>query len=248
MTKEALPALPVDPGRDPVGLERAIGYTFRNEQLLREALTHPSCGRPVNYERLEFLGDAVLELAVSDTLFKSFPDAEEGWLTRRRASSVQTSALAAVAERLQLGQYLDVGRGEADAGRHKSTILENALEAVLGAVYLDSDFATALGVVQRVWQNGPEGEEKGAYAYKDAKTELQERVQAGLRVPIRYEVTDREGPPHDPTFCVALYLGQELAARGGGSSKKRAEQQAAARALEEYDRLEQRMAEKAPEG
>lgn len=242
MTAETAPAAVFDHGERALQLQRDLGYMFTDARLLEEALTHPSCGCGTNYERLEFLGDAVLELAISDILYKDFPEAHEGALTRQRASLVQTSSLAQVAEKLRLGSYVHLGRGETvTSGRHKPTILENALEAVLGAIYLDGGIAAAQAVVSKLFAGQIRAVPQNLFGTKDPKTALQERIQSGPRLPVRYVTDGSEGPPHDPTFHVALYIGDLRAAEGSGSSKKRAEQQAAESALRDLESILRRL-------
>lgn len=233
-----------DRGRDAARLEQKLGYRFSDPGLLDEALTHPSCGTGSNYERLEFLGDAVLELTISEILFGTFPDAHEGDLTRQRASLVQTSSLASVAQRIDLGSYLNVGLSEvATSGRQKPTILENALEAVLGAVYLDGGLEAAQRVVSGLFTELLRTAPDNRLGGKDSKTELQEKIQAGPRLSIEYVIDGSDGPPHNPTFHVVLYVGGKRVAEGTGSSKKRAEQRAAQSALADFENVVARAAE-----
>lgn len=217
-------------------LERALGYHFRDPSLLEEALTHPSCDGSRNYERLEFLGDAVIELFVSSLLFADYPDEPEGELTRRRAQIVCTSGLALIARQLHLSRYLILGRGEeVNAGRTKPTILENTLEAVAGAIYLDGGWGTCMRVLRRLFEQRCREVMQSPLPAADSKSRLQEKIQAGVKQEIRYDVIGSEGPPHDPTFHVELVVGGRSICAGSGRSKKAAEQVAAAQALRHYD-------------
>jgi ribonuclease-3 len=222
---------------DVTELERTVGYCFSNKQLLLQALTHSSFQAKQNNERLEFLGDAVLELCVSMYLFEKFPAAKEGELTKRRAVAVCGRSLAAAAQKIDLGKYILLGQGEeAAGGREKQSVLENAMEALLGAVYLDGGLLQAK---QAVWTlvlkdgnfsiNDPES--PNSVLGRDYKSYLQETVQAGEDEKIIYETYRTEGPPHDSIFYVRVYVGERQAGSGSGKSKKEAEQQAAKEAL-----------------
>lgn len=211
--------------------ETRLGYRFHDPALLDVALTHRSAGR-VNYERLEFLGDAVLTLVVAVLLFDAHPEADEGELTRYRASLVSGRSLAALATGLGLGAQLRLGGGELKTGGfRRDSILADALEAVFGAVYLDGGLDAARGVIGRLYARQV-ATLPGAGDLKDAKTRLQERLQGrGLNLP-RYAVDAVSGHPHEHWFvasCEVEALG--LRERGEGSSRRRAEQQAAERML-----------------
>jgi ribonuclease-3 len=217
-------------------LERSLGYSFRSPALCESALTHKSWAneRPdpqrSHNERLEFLGDAVLALVVSDLLMKRFPDHPEGELSKRRAALVNEGGLARVADALALGQWIFLGRGEEQAGgRQKRSILSNALEALVGAVYLDGGFEAAYRVAERMFE--PTLAQVGAAAERDFKSRLQEISQARLHVAPIYEVVAQAGPDHDKTFEVAIFLDGKEYGRAQGKSKKEAQQNAAARAL-----------------
>ena len=221
-------------------LEDRLGHQFANPSLCETALTHKSWlneapGAPRgNNERLEFLGDAVLTLAVSDMLMRRFPEATEGDLSKTRAVLVSESGLARVAEDMDLGAWIFLGRGEEQAGgRGRPSILADALEAMLGAVYLDGGFGAARGVVGRLFQRKLENAELGARL--DFKSRLQERSQALMQQAPRYAVVGQEGPDHDKTFRVAISLGGEELGQAIGKSKKEAEQSAAALALEKLE-------------
>lgn len=211
----------------------ALGHDFREPQLLTEALTHKSHGRPHN-ERLEFLGDALLNHAVAEALFRTLPSAREGDLTRLRAELVRESSLADVARELDLGEYLRLGPGELKSGGfRRSSILADTLEAVFAAVYLDAGWDACNGVVERLLARRI-GEAAMAGAGKDAKTRLQEWLQGrGLALP-SYVLTGTTGDEHDKTFHVRCELaGLGIAAAGSGPSRRAAETQAAEAALAE---------------
>jgi ribonuclease-3 len=225
----------VEPG-DYASLEARLGHHFRRVGLLETALTHksflnerPSPGREDN-ERLEFLGDAVLDLAIGHLLMEAHPGRSEGELSKTRAQIVNEQGLAEVALGLGLGEWLFLGRDEEQTGgRHKASLLADACEAVIAAVYLDAGFDAALAMVRNLF-----AERVGAALRaggSDFKTRLQERVQGELRLQPRYQVVGTEGPDHDKTFEVAIHVGERELARATGKSKKEAEQRAAERAL-----------------
>lgn len=224
------------PSKDPEKrLERALGHSFDDRRHLREALTHRSfvneCEEPSvrDNERFEFLGDAVIDLVVSTELMRRYPDAREGPLSKFRASIVSETALAKVAERLEIGAALRLGRGEEmSGGRDKPSILSDAFEALIAAVYLDGGLEAAAKVLLR-WLEFPTST---SLHVGDAKTELQQRVQARRHVTPNYRLIGESGPDHDKVFVVELLVEGEVLARGEGRSKKEAEQQAAARVLE----------------
>jgi ribonuclease-3 len=216
-------------------LRAQLGYEPREPALFRAALTHRSALGP-NNERLEFLGDAVLNLVVAHHLYAAFPDATEGDLSRLRARVVSGEPLAEVAASLELGGALQLGSGELKTGGfRRQSILADALEAVFGALYLDGGLTAAEGVIARLFESRiaalPAPEE-----LKDAKTRLQEYLQSrGVALP-RYKVSRIEGEAHAQTFHVACEVpALRLAAEGRGSSRRRAEQQAAERILSSID-------------
>ena len=216
--------------------EARLGYAFRDPALLAAALTHRSASKR-NYERLEFLGDSVLNFAVAMLLFREYPDADEGDLSRYRAALVSGASLAAVATGLSLGEQLRLGSGELKSGGfRRSSILADALEALFGAVYLDGGIAAASTVIETLFAERLD-ELPEARELKDPKTRLQEQLQArGLRLPA-YAVEEVTGEPHEHWFvasCEVAVLG--LRARGEGSSRRRAEQEAAQRVLEQLAR------------
>lgn len=213
------------------GLMQRIGHVFADMSLLETALTHPSWeGQGENYQRLEFLGDAVLEVAVSEWLYKQYPDAPEGDLTRARAALVKEGSLAEAARRLMLGPEIRMGTGEARGkGRNKPSILSDVMEAVIGAVYLDAGQEEAFQLVYRALKPALEA---GLQADTDYKTRLQEMMQAqGFTAPV-YEQTGRSGPAHEPEFEMQVLCGNGMLARGRGRSKQAAQQAAAKVALE----------------
>ena len=206
---------------------KALGYTFRDEALLRRALTHPSMGREDN-QRLEFLGDAVLQYLMSDTLYRAHPEDREGALTHRRQLLVCEGTLSAVARRLGIGEALVMDRGEElTGGREKPSVLCDAMEAVLAAVYLDGGMEAARGVVERCWP----GEEEASMPLQDAKGALQEALQKDGGETPSYEITGQSGPPHAPLFRATVYFRGKAMAEGVGRTKKLAEQAAALQAL-----------------
>jgi len=218
-------------------LENAIGYRFVDKNLLAEALTHPSHSGSRNSERLEFLGDAVAALCVSMVLYESYPAAKEGELTKRRAAAVCSHSLMNAARAIGLGGYILLGKGEEVAGgREKRSVLENAMEALLGAVFLDGGLDAAMNASKKLLL--ADGKES-AFAVRpgrtvmarDYKSFLQETVQADGGEKIAYETFRTEGPPHDTVFHVRLCIGGTRASTGIGKSKKEAEQQAAKKAL-----------------
>jgi len=209
-------------------LMKSIGYQFRNPALLQRALTHPSMGMEDN-QRLEFLGDAVLQFIMSDILYASHPKDREGQLTHLRALLVCEAALSQVARSLHVGEALRMDRGEEQTGgRDKPSVLCDAMEAILAAVYLDGGLDAARSIVQRCWPR-PEDVHR---PMQDSKGALQEHLQKDGGDAPTYTIISQDGPPHDRTFeaAVARY-GVELA-RGTGKTKKQAEQAAALAALE----------------
>ena len=211
---------------DAGGLENAIGYSFKNKELLKTALTHPSYSSGENYERLEFLGDAVLELCVSRYMYQNYPDAPEGELTKRRAEIVCSAALVKAAQNVSLGDYLLLGKGEVTTGgRDKRSILENTFESVIGAIFLDAGLDAAAQFVEKLMIQGVSG------GHTDYKSCLQEKVRANSSADIVYDTYLTEGPPHNSIFYVRLSIGGDAVSQGKGKSKKQAEQEAAKNAL-----------------
>jgi ribonuclease-3 len=219
------------------GLEERLQYRFRNRQLLVNALLHRSYVHEHpdlhvgDNERLEFLGDAALDLAVSHLLIHRFPHYQEGELSRLRAELVNERQLALLAEGLSLGEALHLGRGEErSGGRQKSSLLADAYEALLAAVYLDGGLDPLLAVVARHFKQVLAEDEEAPYN-KDAKTRLQELVQARHKVTPHYRLEGEEGPDHSKVFQVSVWVNDRLLAYGSGPTKKAAQQQAAERGL-----------------
>ena len=206
-------------------LERRLGHRFTSPDLLRQALTHPSVGGGINYQRLEFLGDRVLGVIVAEALFKVFGGSKEGGLARRFASLVKRDTLAGVARDVGLDEYLLLGRGADDeGGRRKPAILSDVCEAVIGAMYLDGGIDAARQFVEREWRTLLVEEERGA---RDPKSALQEWAQGrGLAPPV-YEEVKRTGPDHAPRFVVEVRLANGQSAKGEAGSKRKAESAAA---------------------
>ncbi len=216
-------------------LERLLGLSFTDPTLLQEALTHKSAGTP-NYERLEFLGDAVLELVVTEQIYRLHPTLDEGAMTRMRVALVRRESLAEVAKRLQLGRYLQFGQGERKSGgMHRASILADSFEALVGAVYLDSGFEIAQEVIKAQF-DWDRLQTVSADGLKDSKTRLQEWLQAqNLPLP-DYGVVKTEGREHDRVFTVRLTASAlNEAVEASASSIKWAEQAAAALALEQLE-------------
>ncbi|MGQ9669643.1 MAG: ribonuclease III [Desulfosoma sp.] len=223
-------------------LQDLLGYRFQSIDLIHQALVHRSytherteTGLDDN-ERLEFLGDSVLSLVISHMLLIKFPQADEGSLSRMRASLVNEGRLAAIAADLGLGDLMRLGKGEEmSGGRDKPSILADAVEALLGAVYLDGGLDAAFHVVRRLFDEKLEQmvteEDPLRRLDKDFKTQLQEATQAKKRMVPQYVVEREEGPDHDKVFYVTVSLEGRLLARGVGKSKKAAEQDAAQKAL-----------------
>ena len=216
-------------------LEKAIGVRFRDKDLLLQALIHRSAARESkeygNNERLEFLGDAVLELIATEYLY-ALTERPEGDLTNWRSALVQREHLGAVARDLSIGDYLHMSRGEeASDGRHKESTLANALEAIIGAIYLDQGMAAATTfchtfILRRLQSLLREGKDR------DEKSRFQERAQEETGVTPHYEVVVEEGPDHEKNFTCAVFIGKLKVAEGSGSSKQKAEQAAAKAALQ----------------
>ena len=211
-------------------LEKKIGYHFRNFSHLEHAMRHSSfCNEQKmdklsNNERLEFLGDAVLELVTSEYLYVNYPQMPEGEATKKRASMVCEQSLALCAKELDLGSYLYLGKGEErTGGRERASVTSDAMEALIGAIYLDGGFTNAKEFVEKFVLNGIEEKQ----LFYDSKTTFQEMMQSTTAEPIRYELIGEEGPDHCKTFTVELFVGDRSAGKGTGKSKKAAEQAAA---------------------
>ena len=216
-------------------LYKAIGYTFTNEALLEQALTHRSAAKQHN-ERLEFLGDAILGMIVGETLFKRFPTGPEGKLTRMRSTLVKGDTLAELAKEASVGELLNLGPGELKSGGHRrSSILADAVEAILGAIYLDSGMDEVRGVIDRLWETRINKLDPNAHP-KDSKTRLQEFLQGRKQALPTYEVLSISGKDHAQTFevsCKVERLPEAVVA--SGNSRRKAEQEAARLTLERLD-------------
>ena len=215
-------------------LEERIGYSFRNKELILQALTHSSYAneRKINktgdYERIEFLGDAVLELLSSDFLYRTHPDMPEGVLTKTRASMVCEPSLAFCARDLELGEFIRLGKGEElTGGRSRESIIADVMEAVLGAIYLDGGIGEAKRFVDRFILSDLEDKQ----LFSDSKSTLQELAQGQMKEEVSYRLLGESGPEHDKVFEVEVLLGDRVAGHGTGRTKKSAEQQAAYEAL-----------------
>ena len=211
-------------------LERKIGYTFKNPALLETALTHTSFANesktPIQHnERLEFLGDSVLSIVAADYLFHQSNDQQEGELTRARASLVCESALYEFAKEIHLGSFLRLGKGEErGGGRNRPSVVSDAFEALIAALYLDGGLEVARSFILPFLSQGKTAE-------ADYKTQLQEVIQQNPEEHLHYELVGERGPDHDKRFCMAVYLNSNQIGEGEGHSKKAAEQAAAKEAL-----------------
>lgn len=221
---------------NPEKFSALTGYQFNQQDLLQQALTHRSFSRGNNNERLEFLGDSILNLVISNCIYHRFADADEGDLSRIRASLVKQATLAQVAREINLGEYINLGGGELKSGGYRrSSILSDALEAVIGAIYLDSDYQQTETAVLRLFQGQLENMDSAA-SLKDPKTRLQEYLQARQQGLPAYAVEKTSGKSHSQLFTVSCRIDDpELQASGTGTSRKKAEQQAAQILLDKLD-------------
>lgn len=215
-------------------LEQRIGYQFHDISLLKRALTHSSftneqkINRTGDYERLEFLGDAVLELTSSEFLFHEHPEVPEGELTKMRASMVCEPALAFCARDLELGKFIQLGKGEENTGgRERDSIISDVMEAVTGAIYLDGGMEPARQFINRFILSDLENKR----LFYDSKSNLQEVIQGKLKKEFWYELLEESGPEHNKVFKVSVHMEDEILGEGAGKTKKAAEQQAAYKAL-----------------
>lgn len=215
-------------------LEEIIGYSFKNKDLLTLAMTHSSysndnkLGKLNNNERLEFLGDAVLELSSSEFLFGEYENKPEGELTRLRASLVCEPTLAQAARDFKLNEFLRLGNGEENTGgRYRDSIISDALEALIGAIYLDGGFANAKEFILKFVLNDIENK----HLFYDSKTILQEMVQKKYKERVEYVLVGESGPDHNKEFSVEAVFKNVVLGKGVGGTKKRAEQQAAYEAI-----------------
>ncbi len=225
-------------------LQKKIGYKFKNLEWLQKAVTHKSfvnekrMGHEEHNERLEFLGDAVLELCVSQFLMQRFPDYTEGQLSKMRAAIVNEKQLADLAREMDLGDFLYLGKGEEQTnGRTKNSLLADAFEAVLGAIYSDRGFEKAFNVIEAKYTHLLDKEHPHAFL-KDYKTTLQEKCQSLFKSIPRYRLVKEEGPDHEKRFEIELSIRQEVMGVGVGRSKKDAEQEAASQALLKLEQKE----------
>lgn len=224
-----------------IRLCQRLDYEFQNPEILRQALTHKSylpAEKDENYgnnERIEFLGDAVLDLVISETLMEEFPELDEGGLSKFRASLVSESGLSKQARTLELGVCLLLGRGEEmTGGRNKTSLLADTFEAIMAAIYLDSRETHGLSEITRVIQgiflpHLPQDAE--GYITRDYKSELQEHLQKIIGVPSTYELVEESGPDHEKVFTMAVFIREKECGRGRGASKKLASQLAAENVL-----------------
>ena len=225
-----------------LGLEKTINYSFNTKALIKEALTHrsyrnenPGWEVPHN-ERLEFLGDAVLELTVTEELYNRFPDEDEGKLTSIRAALVNYQLLAKAGNDIALEKSVLLSRGEAkDTGRAREVIIANAMEALIGALYLDGGLTAARSFVANFVMNNLHEIMKAA-SYRDPKSTLQEMTQATKKMTPSYRVISETGPEHNKVFKVSVYFENEFVAEGEGYSKQEAEVEAAKKAIEALEK------------
>ncbi len=221
---------PYKPRMDYETLEAKLDYTFKNRELLSRALTHRSAlglQDRTDYERLEFLGDAVLDLAVAHLLSDRHPEAREGELSKMRAALVNTQALAEIAQQLDLGPFIRLGRGEhSSGGAERPSILADVTEAVVGAMYRDSSYDISLEKIEKIF-----GDSVEKVTPHDPKTELQEALHLAGSEPPSYLLEMVEGPEHAPTFVTIVMVDGEIAGRGRGTTKKSSQQDAAGIAL-----------------
>jgi len=230
--------MPEKLSRDWTTFEKSIGVTFKNRDLLTQAFIHrsflnenPRTGLDHN-ERLEFLGDAVLELAVTDFLYREYPESPEGELTSFRAALVNANTIAEVAQEINMNDYLFLSRGEAkDTGKARLYIMANAFEALIGAIYLDQGYEPTEKFIER-FLYARAGDVVKKKLWRDSKSLVQEKAQEHVGVTPSYKVTHESGPDHDKHFTIGIFFGGEKIAEGKGHSKQEAEQDAARAALE----------------
>ena len=219
-------------------LQQKIGYHFNDIDVLKNAVTHSSYIKEhdrnsKSNERLEFLGDAFFDAIIGEELYRSFPEKEEGFLSRTRATLVCEKSLANEARRLDLGKYIMLGNGEEhNGGRFRESILADTMEAVIGAVYLDGGFNAVKTVVLSLFDESIKDVKRGKFIIVDYKTTLQEKLQNKGEANIKYVLLKESGPDHDKTFQVQLEVNGRAMTKGTGKSKKQAEQSAAKAMLE----------------
>jgi len=221
-------------------MDLKINYVFKNEKLLQIALTHSSFAHEaksniINNERFEFLGDAVLELVISSFIFEQFPELPEGELTKFRASIVCETTLAKIARDLNLGEFLKLGKGEEHTGgRNRDSILADAMEAIFGAVYLDSGIESAKKLIIELMKNSIFDLRK-SFKLNDCKTYLQEIIQSKSKSVLKYNIVKESGPAHDKVFVIEVSHCGKILGRGLGKNKKEAEQNAAFDAIKKIE-------------
>lgn len=220
-------------------VEEILGYTFRRPALLQRALTHSSAanerrlGESQDNEQLEFLGDSIIGFFASDFLFRKYSRLSEGELSKVRAHLVSSANLSKLARRLDLGEFLVLGKGEEKTGgRKKQALLADALEAIVAAIYLDGGLEAAQSFVMRIFKPDLDAVESGEFRLRDFKSQLQERLQALRFPPAEYLIVRETGPDHRKYFLVELRINGRKMTEGQGDTKKLAEQEAARRALE----------------
>ncbi len=220
--------------QDLADCSRLMQYEFHNTEFLKEALTHSSCAneqkirRRKDYERLEFLGDSILEMVSSEYLFQTYPDKREGEMTKLRAAMVCEPSLAYCARQIHLERFLQLGRGEeATGGRGRDSIVSDIMESTIGAVYLDGGFEEARAYILKTVLKDPES----SMLLVDSKSVLQEMVQSKGHGDLHYEILSETGPDHDKVFVAAVSTGDLKLGEGAGHNKKAAEQKAAYEAI-----------------
>ncbi len=222
--------------KDFYGLEKELGYKFKNERLILEALTHKSCKKSYNNERLEFLGDAVLDLIIGEYLFDKFPNVSEGELSKLRASLVNEKGFKKLANSINLGKYIFISIAEENNhGRTKSSICSNAFEALIGAIYLEGGLQVAQEISLKLLEREyPKIDLESIF--RDFKTTLQELTQANMGVTPEYIVVGSSGPDHQKEFEVMVQVNGNELSRAKGKSKKEAQQESARLALEKLQK------------
>ena len=219
-------------------IEKKLDYKFKDRELLKTALTHSSYANETSVEsneRLEFLGDAVLGFVVADVLYKRYPDATEGKLSKKRSSIVSRMNFAHFARELKIDKQMHLGKGEENTGgRQRESNLSGTFEAVIGAVFIDGGYRKVYKVITKLLKSCLNGDEE---IFKDYKTKLQEVAQRKYKKVPKYKVVLEEGPPHDKNFHIEVKLGRKTFGKGMGRNKKKAEQQAAKQGLERIDNM-----------
>lgn len=233
------------PSKTYEAIEKVIGYTFKRKQTLTNALTHRSYSNELrkqgkvqyNNERIEFLGDAVLELVVSDYLYRTYPDHQEGVMTLARAAVVKTTSLAEEVVKLGLGEFLIMGHGEEKTGgRNKEYLLANLYESLVGAIYFDGGMKKASAFIEMtLFEKIQKAVEQKDYT--DSKTRLQEITQQDYKITPTYTIIQESGPAHERIYVAAVHIGDKKLSEGSGSSKQKAEESAAEKALGLLDNL-----------